>query len=523
LVFYEKARIFLAMLDKNREKNKEAADEEDRVVRLKPLFSIKPGVYLTALYAAVIFIIIFLIFFAPSLKAGGTIYHFTSEPSGAAVRVDGVYMGASPCDVVVKKGEREITFIAPGFNSASQKAASGFSPLAGGPLQRKIKIHAVLTQTTPLSALTEGARDYASWSFAADGSGLYQTPLSLSLGAKRSAAYFKADSGVKNEAGALLLASARFINSAHGLKDFILAKMYLETGGKALTPPVLTEAVLNIALALQKEPLLTVALAEFLPEQYAGIILESGLYPREIIDFTGENKHLSDEKAVFGSVLTVSGVNFIEVKGGSFTQSAAFPRVLNMEPFYIAETEISAASYAAFTAENSEWSAENTASLIEKGLVTEDYLLSSKDYAGSSVCGISAYAAEAYCAWLSLKLPAALARDYEVRPPSEAEWEYAAKSSGPLSVRRLKNMTHSPEEEGGAGLWEWCSDGFAAQNYISAPKEALDKIPSPQRNVRGGAWVNPPLSVNAETRASLPPSSCSPFVSARPVIVKKER
>jgi formylglycine-generating enzyme required for sulfatase activity len=150
---------------------------------------------------------------------------------------------------------------------------------------------------------------------------------------------------------------------------------------------------------------------------------------------------------------------------------------------------------------------------MEKGLVREDYLAPGPEEAGDpGVSGISWYAAEAYCQWLSTLLPPALA-SWEVRLPTEAEWEYAA--------RILRDNPGAQVEIPGS-LWEWCEDPYAPLDFFPAPEESIRLIASPERSLRGGAWINPSPSVGIETRASLPPDFCSPFVSFRPLIAPQK-
>jgi len=118
---------------------------------------------------------------------------------------------------------------------------------------------------------------------------------------------------------------------------------------------------------------------------------------------------------------------------------------------------------------------------------------------------VSWFAAVQFCAWLSTQLPPQLA-GWEVRLPSEAEWEYAAKTKA-----------FNPGD-----FWEWTIDPFAPLSFLPAPASAIAALSSPERSVRGGSWRNPAGSVTNETRGHLPPESASPFVSFRPVIALKE-
>jgi len=78
-------------------------DIEKAVVKLKPLFGIKPGVYLTAIYSLVLVLALFLILLYPGVKNNGTIVNVKTSPAAAAVYIDGIYKGTTPADFLLKK------------------------------------------------------------------------------------------------------------------------------------------------------------------------------------------------------------------------------------------------------------------------------------------------------------------------------------------------------------------------------------------------------------------------------------
>jgi hypothetical protein len=506
----------------DRNETKDAADE----VRLRPLFGVKPGKYLTALYLLIIITILFFIFVFPGLAKHGSLVTFTSEPSGAAVRVDDVFFGSSPCTVFVDQGRRRFDLVLPGFELFSREEDVGAGGFASAIFPRRLSVHAVLNEKKPLYAMTLGAEDAAAWSFTGESAEMYQIPLSLSEGVYRSA---PADAGAANR---LLLAAVRFTSTRAFLKDLSRAKFLADNSGRSPSALKVCYSVAGTFKFMADNPAFTVVLADLLGES-AKPLLESVWYRKNVIEvvFPPENKLQNRQNlagARFGGSITAGGVRFIEVEDGIFTISADFSREMPVKRFYIAANEVSDGDWAAFLAENPEWRAENTRSLAEKGLVNGQYLVKPDDeaYPAPTISGVSWFAADAYCRWLATKLPPALS-GWTVRLPTEIEWEYAAASTAKgLDGGRIAGMvlrdrpagTGRPEA-GEAGLWEWCADPFVPIYFLGADSESITAIGSPKRSVRGGSWVNPVGTVLPETRAGLAPSSCSPFVSFRPVIV----
>ena len=92
------------------------ANGETRVeVHLKPFLGMRPGVYLTVLYALLALAVLFFLFFYKGVRDQGVFLRVTSSPPGAAVSVDGRYAGSSPCEILVKKGARRIVVSRPYF------------------------------------------------------------------------------------------------------------------------------------------------------------------------------------------------------------------------------------------------------------------------------------------------------------------------------------------------------------------------------------------------------------------------
>jgi hypothetical protein len=509
-----------------------AGRTKDDRVRLPMIFGIKPGKYLAALYLFAVLALLFFVLVFPAMVSRGSFVTFTSEPAGAAVRVDDVYFGATPCTIFIAEGPRVFDFVLPGFNRfrvEKELGAGGFASLL---FPRRIAVHAELDEKEPLAALTLGAVSAAEWSFTGENAEMYQTPLSLSEGAYRSA---PVDSRAAEE---IIRAAARFTSTRAYLKDLLRAKFLAGNCGNSPSMFKAAVSIAEMAAFIADNTAFACALAEVLGED-AKPLLESEWYRKNVIDniFPPQIPEIERQslnqagllsqadllyEPVFGGNLTVLGIRFVEIREGIFRGNTDFDCKIPVESYFIAANEVSDGEWAVFLAENPEWQEENTAALAEKRLVNLQYMAKPDDkaYPTPTVSGISWYAADAYCRWLTSKLPPSLS-GWEVRLPSEIEWEYAAKGTVKgLDGRRITRMTQENEAEGQAGLWEWCGDPFVPVYFLSASGESIAAVSSPKRSVRGGSWVNPARTVNPETRAGLVPWSCSPFVSFRPVIVR---
>ena len=228
---------------------------------------------------------------------------------------------------------------------------------------------------------------------------------------------------------------------------------------------------------------------------------------------------------------------------------------VQIQSFYLGATEVSNSQYQAFLSEHPDWSFENRAALMEKGLVTEDYLSSwpnGRIPAGQGdlpVTTVSWYAAAAYCEWLSLRVQSAMP-GYIARLPAESEWEWAARGGlrgklyplgdRPGSAVFFRKGMGGPAHGGSSdpnayglrdmlgNVWEWCADPFSiTAEMLSAldptRSEALEKLipDGPDRVVRGGSWASQEGTEKVYTRGSQPASWCTPYLGFRVAIARK--
>jgi formylglycine-generating enzyme required for sulfatase activity len=196
---------------------------------------------------------------------------------------------------------------------------------------------------------------------------------------------------------------------------------------------------------------------------------------------------------------------------GTFEYPAKYMYVRN---FYIGKYEITNKQFEYFLQNNPQWKKSNIKKLIEKKLVSVDYLDNWKKgkmpekLKNHPVVYISWFAAVAYCSWLS-----ELTGD-KYRLPSELEWEYAAgngerhdpfgimpmtendltfaKNPGPFKTTRPVG-SHKPNLLGlydmNGNVWEFTMSTFAPYPYVARRVESMKSLKPLRRiAIRGGSY-----------------------------------
>jgi sulfatase modifying factor 1 len=132
--------------------------------------------------------------------------------------------------------------------------------------------------------------------------------------------------------------------------------------------------------------------------------------------------------------------------------------------------------------------------------------------------------AHRYCAWLSRRL------GYEVRLPSEAEWECAAKAGrevaypwgdappealpdyerrwrdGPEAVDAYPSLHPLGFAGLGENVHEWCADWFDADYYrVSPARQPRGPGSGTRRASRGGSWRHQVKGSRCAARSAIPP------------------
>ncbi|MCL2043252.1 MAG: SUMF1/EgtB/PvdO family nonheme iron enzyme [Treponema sp.] len=490
---------------------------EDQV-RLKPFLGMRPGVYLAVIYSLVLLVVFFIVFLLPGITRPGAMVVFSSEPFGAALRVDSVYAGSSPCRVFVPKGVRVMDIVLPGFETQRVEHEIPGRLFASRFFPRRFPLDVTLETANPDAVLAMSVHEYAAWTFAGEPTTDWQIPLSLSEGVYRIGA-----AAATEETADIITASARFAVTRAALRDIVRAKNLSVNGGIPPSPLSLVQSVSDIAAFLSGNPASVFWLADTLPAESAAILTSSAWYQNELADSTAMDllSGRPGEISVPGYLLPpiqqslqLNRISFRMIDGGNFVQREPYLHLVPVESFFISDSVVPADVFQDFLDANPQWSYDRREALENQGLVCSEYLVDFDIRRNQGIVNsssVSWYAAQAFCEWLSGSLPGTFS-GWEVRLPAEAEWEYAINSMQQWSNRSTISVSTA---------WEWCSDPFFPLSFLSATREAADFVGSPERSVRGGgSLTGTGMSATFETRAGLSPQTCSPFITFRPVIAR---
>jgi hypothetical protein len=375
-------------------------DTDDRV-KLKPILDIKPGVYLTVLYAIILLLAFFLFFVNPGIKK-------------------------------------------------------------------------------PAAAFAQSAADFAAWTFGGEPTSTWQIPLSLSEGA------YRIGPVKTTETEEILTAASRFATTRAALRDLSRAKILLDNGGLSPSPSALASSISDILIFLSENQGSAQWLSALLPPESASVIRSSNWLKNDSVN---EAVIIPAASSSTTRRIDISGLTFIDIPEGTIIGNREESILKN---FFICENHIPRSLFEIFLNENPQWLNEYTDYYEE-----EISVIPSEIFNREIVTGMTWYAADAFCQWLTKRLPPSYS-GYEVRLPTEIEWEYAAM----FGIRSMEDP-----------IWEWCADPFAPLQFIAAPQKAVQAAGSPERTLRGR-----PSVTAEETRASLPPDLSSPFITFRPVI-----
>ncbi len=235
-------------------------------------------------------------------------------------------------------------------------------------------------------------------------------------------------------------------------------------------------------------------------------------------------------------VMTLSGIEWKEIPGGKFKhghkdESDNKPRTLTLPTFYISRFPITQAQFQLFLddpagAADPRWFDGLTEDEDDRR-IEEPYF----KFANHPRDNVSWIQAMAFCRWWSWQAGKTYDLDkvteWEVRLPTEFEWERAARGKNGLvypygnayssekgntwetSIAQTSAVGIFPNgaspdgvEDMSGNVWEWCLSDYG-NPQIDARKENLRK--TEYRVLRGGSWLNLQMDARAVFRLDYPP------------------
>ncbi len=523
-------------------------------VRLKPLFGMPPAKWVPRAYLALLITLLFALLVLPGALSHGSILVIQSLPPGAAVEIDGIYVGATPVKEFVPSGDREILVSIPGYSNEAllvdvpgRLVGSLFFP-------RHYELPVSLSVDRPEIVLSTALESFTAWSYTGDSNSQYQFPPVLST-AVEGLAFL----GEAPPSGELLLRGSLDATSDAVARDLVSAAFRSDAGAGVPTGSSLADTATAIAGLAASSPgihflagsvasggvLERIVATEWYADRTAGITTSLLPYTREgDVDY-----------AAAGRQVEVAGMSYYEIpatvlvmgtlRDDPTTVGLLAPHTVRIDSHFVAQTEVTRGQYLAFVRENPGWGLGALDALVQSGLVSTDYLA---DWVNNPptlddtlpVVNVSAHAAEAYADWVTSQLPDSLS-GYRARLPYEAEWEWAAEYTaaanypgvflqdgreGPAPVGSLPGGP-VPIYDLSGNVWEWNANSFHRASYVVDPPQ---HAPAPRiepasrfthRSVRGGSWANLPGTVSPTSRGSQPVWWSTPYLGFRLVLVER--
>lgn len=534
-----------------KKKKKEIKSIDEIEVKLKKIGNIRPGVYLTVLYALGIVLIVFLVFFLPGIRNPGSIIQFTTIPESAAVYVDGKYAGTTPVRLFVSAGKKSVAIGKTGYSTYEKTVTVESRLFASLIFPKKQAVSVNLGPESPKAPLLSAFRDFTEWSSINSFHYRYQPEPVIS---KAVEGIFYGNAGTdKKQLQDFFTAALPYVDDEALLKDFLRGYTLSQTHGRALSPATLLKAVSSVAALQDRYKRLPDWTASALSSRKAETIVNSSWYQSARADFQKSLQTLSSDisgvRLEDFQTVEFEGLKFVFIPRGSYSLGTqdqdSFPVVYKTPPFYISSTEISYRAFAQFLEERPQFRPSEKQTLVQNGLVTEDYLQDWEVNKNTElpVAYVSHHIALEFCKWLETKLPSYVQDDFTVRLPDEYQWETAAAFSfndaalpgnssvlhdennpGPKPVGRLNNAVLS---DFFGNVWEWCDNWYAPSDFVLFQKEGEKTFPDPdyrgvEKSVRGGSWAAMEDLVSISSRGSQPPDWCTAFLGFRPAIVVKQ-
>ncbi len=457
-------------------------------VKIKPLFGLKPGLWLTIAYAIAFVLLLFFIGFLPDIINGSKRVTFTSAANTAAVYLDGQYIGGTTFTRRVPSGTHEVSYQVNGCEIDSFTIKVGHPVFFAWlfPRHQSVSSDATLTEDAFKALSAELLEDANAYSAILEYDSVHRYPGLFTEYANsiRTSAYASDLDAFK--------AALLFVSTDEMYQD---AKDAMEILGVDL--PIAYES-------LNKDSTIGVANAERPVTSAKGTSLDTGLFKIEGYTIS---------KAQFSNGRTVQA---------TFPEVMEAGRGVETQSFSIGAYCVTENQFAQFIQANPDWGLSNKDNLIAQGLVDEYYLdgvtLSVSIVTNKPVRNVSWYAAQAYCQWLSG------VTGKTVYLPTEDQWMAASFSDAEGGYQKsLVPSTASgcPSAMIG-GVWEMTGTCFLPLSRIadqSALDAALETIGEFGANadmvIKGGSYISDFSVIDSYSVGTTYRSLCSDYMGFR--------
>ena len=457
-------------------------------VKIKPLFGLKPGLWLSIVYLIAIVLIFFLVAILPDIIDGHKRVTFTSAAYNAAVYVDDVYQGGTPFTRKIPSGTHSITYKVNGCEIDSLTIKVGRPVLFNWlfPRTQSVSSSAALTKEAFDSLSKELLEDANAYSAVLEYDDVHRySPIFTNYAKSVETSSYAEDSSA-------LKAALLFVDSTEMYED---ARNALEILGLKLDIPY-SELDENKTTGITDEQA---------PELKAkATSLKTDFFNLEGYEIP---------EAQFSNGKTVKATYPSVINAG---------RTVSTQAFSIGAYCVTEYQFAQFITQNPKWSVENKEQLISEGLADEYYLdgvsTSLSTITNKPVKNISWYAAQAFCAWLSS------VSGRQVYLLSEDQWIAASFTDTEGGFQR--SLMPSAAEKAPAAMlgsvWEMTGTRFipmariADEATLSQALETLDAFCSnTDMVVKGGSYVSDMSSIDRYSTGAVYRSLCSDYMGFR--------
>ena len=456
-------------------------------VKIKPLFGMKPGLWLSIAYLLAILLIFFLLGILPDIIDGHKRVTFTSAAYNAAVYVDDVYQGGTPFTRKIASGTHTVSYMVNGCEIDRFTIKVGHPVLFNWlfPRNQSVVSSATLTEEAFEALNKELLEDANAYSAILQYDDVHRyNPIFTTYAKSVETSRFAKET-------AALQAALLFVDTPEMYED---AQVALEILDLKLEIPYSQLSEGKTIGITSEEPAITAKITS----------LKTDFFTIEGFDIP---------EADFSNGRTLDASYPAVIEAGNNVHTGSF----SIGAYCVTEYQ-----YAQFISQNPQWGLENKENLIAQGLVDEYYLdgvsTSLTSITNKPVRNISWNAAQAFCTWLSQ------VSGRDVYLPSEDQWIAASLTDKEGAYQR--SLMPSTAEGAPAAMlgsvWEMTGSRFiptsriADDELILAAEETLRTFDSAtDMIIKGGSYVSDMNAIDRYSVGATYRSLCSDYMGFR--------